>query len=119
MSFSNDEIINDAVRELLSELLRTKVKDPRIGFITITSVKITSDLMMAKVYYSVMGTEEDKVDTLKGLESASNFLRKKVGHELKLRHTPELKFIYDDSLDKAVAIEKALKKIHKDKSGDA
>jgi len=108
------ERINDAIKELLSELLCRKIKDPRIGFITITSVRIAQDLSSARVYYTVMGSDEDRANTLQGLESARNFMRKTVGQELKLRYAPELRFIYDDSLDKAIAIEDAIKKMHED-----
>jgi ribosome-binding factor A len=113
------EKINDAIKELLSELIFTRIKDPRIGFITITSVKIAPDLMSARVYYSVMGSESERQTTLEGLESAGNFLRKTVGRELRLRHAPELRFYYDDSLDKAIAIENALKEIKRKDSEDS
>jgi ribosome-binding factor A len=105
------ERLNESVKELLSELLLGRIKDPRIGFVTITSVKISPDLLTAKVYYSVMGGEGEKLESKKGLESARNYMRKTVSRELKLHHAPEFRFIYDDSLDKAIAIEEALKEI--------
>jgi ribosome-binding factor A len=111
------ERLNETVKELLSELLLSRIKDPRIGFVTITSVKISPDFLTAKVYFSVMGSKEDKLESQKGLESARNYMRKTVSKELKLHHAPEFRFVYDDSLDKAIAIEEALKKI-KDKNGD-
>jgi ribosome-binding factor A len=109
------ERLNESVRELLGELLLDRIKDPRIGFVTITSVKISSDLLTAKVYFSVMGDEEKKLESRKGLESARNYMRKTVAKELKLHHVPEFRFVYDDSLDKAIAIEEALKEIKKNK----
>jgi ribosome-binding factor A len=111
------EKINDAIKKLLSELIFNKIKDPRIGFITITAVKIAPDLMSARVYYSVMGSDQERRATQEGLQSAGNFLRKTVGKELRLRHAPELRFFYDDSLDKAIAIEDALKNLKKDDAG--
>ena len=111
------ERLNESIKELLSELLLGRIKDPRIGFVTITAVKISSDLLTAKVYYSVMGGEEEKLESKRGLDSARNFLRKTVSKELKMHHAPELRFVYDDSLDKAIAIEEALKEI-KDKNAD-
>lgn len=108
------EKINDAMKELLSELIFKTLKDPRIGFVTITSVRTAPDLMSARVYVSVMGSEDERAATLLGLKSAGSFLRRTVGRELKLRYAPELRFIYDDSLDKAIAIEDVLKKIKKD-----
>jgi ribosome-binding factor A len=98
----------------MSELIFKTLKDPRIGFVTITSVRTAPDLMSARVYVSIMGTEDEKKATLLGLESAGNFLRKTVGRELKMRYSPELRFIYDDSLDRAIALEDVLKKIKKD-----
>lgn len=108
------EKINDALKELLSELIFARIKDPRIGFVTITAVKIAPDLTSARVYYSVMGSEQERADTHEGLKSAGAYLRKTVGKELRLRHSPELRFIYDDSLDKAIAIEDALRNLKKD-----
>ena len=111
------ERLNESVRELLGELLLDRIKDPRIGFVTITSVKISADLLTANVYFSVMGSEDEKLESRKGLESARNYMRKTVAKELKLHHVPEFRFVYDDSLDKAIAIEEALKEI-KNKKGD-
>jgi ribosome-binding factor A len=105
------ERLNESVKELLCELLLNGIKDPRVGFVTITSVKIAPDLLTAKVYFSVMGDDDEKLESRRGLESAKNFMRKTVSKELKLRHVPDFKFVYDDSLDKAIAIEEALKDI--------
>ena len=103
------ERLNESIKELLSELLINEVKDPRIGLVTITSVNVAQDLTSAKVYFSVMGSDDARDDTRKGLESAQAYLRKKIGRELKLRSAPELRFVYDDSLDRSMAIEEALK----------
>ena len=107
------ERLNENIKELLSELILKEIKDPRVGFVTITSVKVSSDLMMAKVYFSVMGSEEDRQASRKGLASARNFFRRTVGDRLSLRHVPEFQFVYDDSLDKAMKIEEVLKEIKK------
>ncbi|NIO00932.1 MAG: 30S ribosome-binding factor RbfA [Candidatus Latescibacteria bacterium] len=113
------ERLNESIKEILSELLLTGIKDPRIGLVTITSVKIAPDLLTAKVYFSVMGSSDEKAETRKGLESAKSFMRKTVFRELKLRQVPEFKFVYDDSLDKAMAIEEALKEIKDQDKGKA
>ncbi len=104
------ERINETIKEVLSELLLSSIKDPRVGMVTITAVRVSSDLSSAKVHYSVMGDEIERADTEKGLRSAKNFMRTAVSKELKLRSAPELRFVYDDSLDKSFAIEEALKK---------
>lgn len=112
------ERLNENIKELLSELILKEIKDPRIGFVTITSVKVSADLMTAKVYFSVMGSEAERQESRKGLISASRFMRRVVGDQLKLHHVPEFRFVYDDSLDKAMKIEEVLKEIkNKDTDG--
>jgi ribosome-binding factor A len=103
--------INETIKEILGELLLGSIKDPRVGLVTITAVRVSSDMTSAKVHYSVMGDEEVRKETRKGLESAKKFMRKTVGDGLKLRNTPELHFVYDDSLDKAEAIDETLKEV--------
>jgi ribosome-binding factor A len=103
--------INETIKEILGELLLGSIKDPRVGLVTITAVSVSSDMTSAKVHYSVMGDEEVRRETQKGLESARNFMRKAVGDGLKLRNSPELRFVYDDSLDKAEAIDETLKEV--------
>jgi ribosome-binding factor A len=94
---------------VLSELLLSEIKDPRVGMVTITAVRVSNDMSLAKVHYSVMGDEAARAETERGLISAKNFMRKTVADELKLRVAPELRFVYDDSLDKSFRIEEALK----------
>jgi ribosome-binding factor A len=113
------ERINETIREILSELLLKQIKDPRVGMVTITSVRVTNDLSVAKVHFSVMGGEARRAETEKGLASARNFMRNTIGRELKIRNAPELRFIYDDSLDKSLAIEEALKKTSQNETNDA
>jgi ribosome-binding factor A len=103
------ERVNEIIKEILSELLLLQIKDPRVGMVTITSVRASADLSSAKVFYTVMGGVDRRADTEKGLRSAKGFMRKVVADELKLRAAPELRFEYDDSLDRAMGIEKALK----------
>ncbi len=103
------ERINETIKEILSELLIVQIKDPRVGMVTITSVRVSSDFSTAKVFYTVMGDVDRRVETERGLRSAKNFMRKFVAEELKLRNAPDLRFEYDDSLDRAMRIEKALK----------
>lgn len=105
------ERINETIKEILSELLLDQIKDPRVGLVTITRVRVAQDLSLAKVHYSVMGDESAREDTRKGLVSARNFMRRVIGRELKLRTAPELKFVYDDSLDRAIAIEETLRRV--------
>ena len=105
------ERINERIKELLGELILSQIKDPRIGLVSITSVAVAPDLATAKVYFTVMGDENAREETRKGLISARNFLRKTIGRELKLRQAPDLRFVYDDSLDRAMRIEDAIGRI--------
>lgn len=104
------ERINETIKEVLGELLLSGLKDPRVGVVTITAVRVSQDFSSAKVHYSVLGDDEQRADTRRGLESAKNFMRKTIADELKLRSAPELRFVYDDSLDRALAVEEALKR---------
>lgn len=104
--------MNESFKELLSELILTQVKDPRIGLVTITSVRIAADMETAKVFYSVMGGEKEREDSRRGLESAKSFLSKTVSRELRMRLVPEIRFVYDDALDRSIGIEETLKKLH-------
>ena len=108
------EKVAEAIQKIVSELLVRGLKDPRIGFVTITGVKMTDDLSMAKVFFSVVGTDEDKKNTLAGLKSAAGFIRKEVGSHLKLRHVPEIQFRFDDSLERANTIERLLRQINEE-----
>jgi ribosome-binding factor A len=97
--------LNDAFREEISDLLRRQVKDPRLtGFITITRVETSADLSHARVYVSVMGSEEDRNEAMRGLEAASPFLRREIGHRLALRRAPELRFRRDDSMEQGAHV---------------
>lgn len=91
--------VGDEMREILAELLRDEVKDPRIGFVSIVKVEVSGDLRHAKIHVSVMGDDQQKKDSLKGLNSASGFLRSEVAKRLQLRYTPELHFALDESIE--------------------
>ncbi len=108
--------IGDQVKRLVSQILAQKVKDPRKGMVTITHVKMSGDLRIASVYYTVMGGEKEKEEAAKMLESAKNFIRGEIAPHLKLRFIPELRFFYDDTLDYSMHIEELLKKIKQEKT---
>lgn len=95
--------INQEVQKELSMLINLEVKDPRICKLTsVVNVEVAPDLKSAKVYISVLGGEEERVNTLKGLKSATPFLRSQLAHTLNLRNTPDLKFICDQSIEYGV-----------------
>ena len=100
----------------LSNLILERIKDPRLGFVTVTHVKITPDLKSAVVFLSVMGEKKKKEETLKVLQRAAGFLQHEVGVAIKMRYTPKLQFELDDSLDKDFEIGQVIRKIEeKDK----
>jgi ribosome-binding factor A len=96
--------VNEALKEVLSKAIAEDLKDPRVGFVTITGVDATSDLRHAKVYVSVFGKQAEKQATLKGLRSALGYLQGVINTELHLKRTPTLDFIYDESIDEGMKI---------------
>jgi ribosome-binding factor A len=109
--YKRSEKVAEAIHELVSELLIKGLKDPRIGFVTITGVKVTDDLHLATVYFTVIGSDEEKEATGQGLQSARGFIRKELGKSLHMRYVPELIFRYDESVEYGSRIETLLKKI--------
>lgn len=96
--------VNEAVREVLSAALAAGLKDPRVGFVTVTGVDTTPDLRSARVYVSVLGDEQARASALSGLRSSRGFLQARLGDELRLKRTPTLAFVYDDSIDRGMRI---------------
>ena len=100
------------IQDELSELILKKLKDPRIGFVTLTGVDLSPDLKWARVYYTVMGKEEEKDETQKALEHSAGFLQHKIALALKLRFTPKLTFQLDESLEEGMKIDGILRDLN-------
>ena len=100
--------VDEAVRAVLSEAITKDLKDPRIGFVTVTGVRTSPDLRHARVYVSVLGEEPARAATLEGLRSAHGFLQGRIATELSLKHTPTLSFEYDESIDRGMRISSLL-----------
>ena len=100
--------LEETIRRVLAESLNREVRDPRIGFATISEVRLNRDNTVAQVYFTVMGDEIDRKKTLAGLRSCQGFLRQRIGDQLRLRSLPELRFRYDDSLDRSFQVERIL-----------
>lgn len=102
--------VDEALRQVISDAL-TELKDPRVGFVTVTDVKTSPDLRHARVYVSVLGSaggasaEQEREDTLAGLRSAHGFLQGRIARELRMKRTPTLEFAYDDTTDRAMRVE--------------
>ncbi|MDO7905787.1 30S ribosome-binding factor RbfA [Paenibacillus sp. JX-17] len=108
--------VGEQIKKELSLLIQTELKDPRVGFITVTGVDVTNDLSQAKIYLSVLGDEEQKDNSLKALAKANGFLRSELGKRIRLRHVPELIFKIDESIAYGSRIEKLLSDIGTDES---
>ena len=100
--------VNEAVREVVSGHIADDLKDPRIGFVTVTGVETSPDLRRARVYVSVLGSEDEKEQALEGLRSSAGFLQSKVGEELRMKRTPTLEFHYDESIERGMRISELL-----------
>jgi ribosome-binding factor A len=96
--------VDEAVREVLSDAITQQVKDPRVGFVTVTAVETAPDLRRARVFVSVLGAAGARRRSLQGLESAHGVLQRAVASELRLKHTPTLEFVYDDSSERGLRI---------------
>lgn len=94
------EQLSALISEEMSEILRTKMKDPRLGFVSITGVRVTADLRVAKIYVSVLGEASERKDTIRALTSAQGFLRHELAQRLTVRHVPEISFELDDSIER-------------------
>jgi ribosome-binding factor A len=120
MEGKRSEKVADLIQREVSEMLVKSVKDPRIGFVTITKVTVSEDCRFAKIYFSVAGTVAEKENSEKGLDSAKGYVRKELGRRLQLRYTPEIVFQFDPSIEYAIHMEEVIRNIHRgeDPHGD-
>jgi ribosome-binding factor A len=108
--------VDEAVRQVISDAVSAELKDPRVGFVTVTDVRTSPDLRHARVYFSVLGpgggvsNEQERADSLDGLQSAHGFLQGRLAGELRMKHTPTLEFIYDETTDRALRVESLIDK---------
>lgn len=103
--------LSDQIQEEVSDIIRRKLKDPRVGFVSITGVKVTADLSLAHVWVSVMGQAGDIEKNLSCLSGAAGFIRAELGRRLRIKRIPELRFHYDDSTIKGARIDSILRKL--------
>lgn len=106
--------VQEFIKQEVSQMLLHDLKDPRIGFVTVTEVKVTGDLREATIYVSLFGKPEEKKASLDALNKSRGFVRRELGQSLKIYYTPEITFSEDASLDYGMHIDGLLKKIHKD-----
>lgn len=103
------------IREEISDLLLRKVRDPRIGFVTITEVEMSADLRRARVFYSVMGVEEERLRAAQGLQSACGFIKRELASRLHLKFMPEIVFSLDTSLERGDRMEKVFRELEQER----
>ena len=118
MEGKRSDKVADLIQKEISEMLVKTVKDPRIGFVTITRVAVSEDCRSAKVYFSVAGTPEERERSMKGLDSAKGYVRKELGRRIRLRYTPEIIFKFDPSIEYAIHIGEVLRRLKKDEEID-
>lgn len=111
MTSQRIEKVQKLARQVLGELIHD-LKDPRVGFATVTGVRISPDLRHARVLVSVMGSEDERKDTMAGLDSAKPYLRGEMGRQMRMKYLPELVFELDHQLDDALRVEELLHRIH-------
>ena len=105
---SRPERVGEQIRQELSQILSQQVHDPSIGFLTLSRVKVTADLQLARVLYTVIGDEKQRKETQKALERAIPYLRRQIASRIRLRRVPELQFFYDQSVEHQDRIEQIL-----------
>jgi len=112
------EQVGDEIQRILGEVIQSEMKDPRVGFVTVTGVTMTPDLLRANVRLSILGDDEERKATMQVLERAKGYLRRRVGEELTLRQTPELRLHLDTSLDHALRIGELLHQIDEERKAN-
>ena len=108
LQYKRSDRLGDLIQREISDILHRRIKDPRIGFCTIVRVDMSDDLRHAKIRVSIMGSESQQKSTLAGLKSASGFIRREVGRKIALRHTPEIVFVLDKSVEQSFRIAQLL-----------
>lgn len=104
--------VAEQMKKELGGIIGQKLKDPRIGFVTVTDVEVTGDLQQATIFISVLGNEAEKEATLAGLSKAKGFIRTEIGQRIRLRKTPEIEFAFDDSVEYGNRIESLLRQVN-------
>ena len=107
--FSRADRVGGLIQQVLSNLLKKNIKDPRLKMATITGVKVSRDLKQARIYFTTSGGIQKKGDTIKGFSSAHGFIKRTLAHELGLKYMPDIKFFYDESLEYGAHIDELIK----------
>ena len=119
MSSQRPGRVQEAIRQEVSKILHDEIRDPRLGFMTITGVELTNDLRFARIYFSVLGDDKAKKLALKGLNSAKGYIKGLLGDRIKLRYMPDIEFKIDETLDRTQHIFDLFEQIKKERKADA
>jgi ribosome-binding factor A len=111
MSSDRMRRVDEAIRQVIGAVVAGELKDPRVGFVTVTDVRTSADLSHARVFVSVLGDDEQRAASMSGLTSAHGYLQRRVASELHLKRTPTLTFVYDDTTDRALRVDALLEEI--------
>jgi ribosome-binding factor A len=111
MEYQRSDRVGDLLLEVVSELLRREIRDPRVQAVTLTGVKMSKDLRHARIYFNLLGGAENRSEAVAGLKSAAGFIRSRAGKQLNLRFVPQIEFTYDESEDEAQRIDALLKQV--------
>ncbi|EGQ3208909.1 30S ribosome-binding factor RbfA [Staphylococcus pseudintermedius] len=106
------ERVGEQMKKELMDIINNKLKDPRVGFLTITDVQPTNDLSLAKIYLTVLGSDKERENTFKGLEKAKGFIKSEIGQRMRLRIVPDLQFEYDESIEYGNRIERLIQDLN-------
>jgi ribosome-binding factor A len=109
MSSARMRRVDEAIRQVIGDALAGELKDPRVGFVTVTDVRTSADISHARVYVSVLGDDAQREQSLEGLRSAHGFLQRRIASELAFKRTPTLEFTYDDTTDRAMRLEELMR----------
>ena len=108
------EQIAEAIKEEVSKEIQQELKDPRLGFVTVTRVEVSPDLKYARIFFSVLGDDNAKAESLKVLKRASSYLRRELSHKLTIRYTPELHFVFDEAMEHGDKIQRLLMQLERE-----
>ncbi len=117
MTVKRAQRIGDLIKREIGDIIERGLKDPRIGFVTVTAVEISADLRHARIFFSIYGDEHVREESRKGLESARFYIQGEIGRRLRLKYTPELSFQLDQSIAQGLRITKLIEKLHEESDG--
>ncbi|MHB1420203.1 MAG: 30S ribosome-binding factor RbfA [Bacillota bacterium] len=116
MASHRNQRVAEEIKKELAQILREEIKDPRVGFVTITNVEVAGDLRHVKVFVSVLGDEENKASTLEVLTKASGFIRREIGGRIALRYMPDISFKFDSSIEQGARIHELLSRVKEEEN---